>query len=90
MNKTRPVYRTCIATREKLLKHELYRLVLVNQEVIFDAKQDKQGRGVYIKKDLEVIKSAQKKKMLNKAFKKEVSDDVYQTLIQELEKERRD
>lgn len=90
MNKTRPVYRTCIATREKLLKHELYRLVLVNQEVIFDAKQDKQGRGVYIKKDLEVIKSAQKKKMLNKAFKKEVGDDVYQTLIQELEKERRD
>ena len=58
--------------------------------LIFDAKQDKQGRGVYIKKDSEVIKSAQKKKMLNKAFKKEVSDDVYQTLIQELEKERRD
>ena len=90
MNKTRHIYRTCIASKEKLLKHELFRIVLVDNEVLFDAKQTIQGRGVYLKKDLEVIKLAQKKKMLNKAFKKDVGEAIYQTLIQELEKERRD
>ena len=90
MNKTRPIYRTCIASKEKLLKHELFRIVLIDNEVLFDTKQTIQGRGVYLKKDLEVIKLAQKKKMLNKAFKKDVGETIYQTLIQELEKERRD
>ena len=90
MNKTRPIYRTCIVTREKLLKHELFRVVLVDKEVVFDAKQTIQGRGVYLKKELEVINLAQKKKMLNKAFKREVGEEIYHTLIRELEKERRD
>ena len=90
MNKTRPIYRTCVVTREKLLKHELFRIVLVDKEVVFDAKQTIQGRGVYLKKELEVINLAQKKKMLNKAFKREVGEEIYHTLIQELEKERRD
>ena len=90
MNKTKPIYRSCIVSKEKLLKHELFRLVLVNSEVVFDAEQKIKGRGVYLKKELETIKLAQKKKMLNKAFRKDVGEDIYLTLIQELEKERRD
>ena len=57
MNKTRPVYRTCIATREKLLKTDLFRIVRNKDGLVFvdDEKGKANGRGVYLKKDKDVI-----------------------------------
>ena len=90
MNKRPPVYRTCIVSKETLLKKDLFRLVKVNDEISFDKEQTLSGRGVYIKKELSVILTAQKRKALNKAFKKDVSDDIYILLIQELSKKERE
>ena len=90
MNKTRPVYRQCVASREKLLKKDLFRLVKVENKVFIDEKQNKQGRGVYLKKDLKTIELAHKNKTLNKALRTQVGDEIYVELIQLLSKERRD
>ena len=89
MNKKAPVYRTCIVTREKLLKEDLFRVVKVNNVVYFDKNQNMQGRGTYIKKDLSTILLAQKKHSLSKGLKREVDDSIYLELIQALSKERK-
>ena len=90
MNFKRPVYRMCVVSRELLLKKDLFRLVKTSSGIVFDEKQNIQGRGVYIKKDLKTIELAFKRKSLNKAFKTEVSENIYLSLIQALSKERRD
>ena len=43
------------------------------------------GRGAYICKDTECLKKAIKTKAFNRAFKVEVSDEVYEKLLAELE-----
>ena len=90
MNFKRPVYRMCVVSRELLLKKDLFRLVKTSSGVVFDEKQNIQGRGVYIKKDLKTIELAFKRKSLNRALKTEVSENIYLSLIQALSKERRD
>jgi predicted RNA-binding protein YlxR (DUF448 family) len=90
MNQKRPIYRMCAVTREKLVRSDLYRVVKTPNGVVFDSKQNIKGRGVYIKKDLKTIELAHSKKVLNRALKCEVNDEVYLALIQELSKERRD
>ena len=89
MNFKTPTYRMCIVTREKLLKEDLYRVVRTGAGVYFDKNQNMSGRGVYIKKDLEVIKKAQKTKALSRGLKCEVRDEIYLEIIQQLSKERR-
>ena len=90
MNYKRPVYRLCSTSREKLLKKDLFRVVKTADGVVFDKKQNIQGRGAYIKKDLKTIELAFKRKSLNKSLKADVNEDIYIALIQELSKERRD
>ena len=75
----------CVVSRESHLKSELFRLVKVNDQVIFDKKQSIPGRGVYLKKDLKVIELARSKKLLNKAFRtSDINEQVYIDLINEL------
>ena len=80
----------CIVSRDRDLKENLFRLVKQNSGIILDLNQNIQGRGVYIKKDLKVIELAQKRKILNKALKTEISDEFYDSLKEALSKERRD
>ena len=80
----------CIISRESLLKNDLFRLTKIDNKVVFDENQNLPGRGVYIKKDLKVIELAHKRKALNKAFRTEVNEELYISLIQALSKERRD
>ena len=89
MNKRAPIYRTCIVTREKILKEDLFRVVKNNDKIYFDKNQNMSGRGAYIKKDLNVILLAQKRHSLSKALRREVDDSIYIELIQELSKERK-
>ena len=73
--------RTCIVTKEKLPKQELIRVVRTpDKEIIIDETLRANGRGAYLKKDLEVFEKAKKTKALNKALEVEVPD----TLIEEL------
>ena len=91
MNKRAPIYRTCIASRNKYLKKDLFRIVKTKSgNIVFDEKQIKEGRGVYLKKDLKTITLAHDRRLLNKALRAEVSDDIYAELVVALSKEKRD
>ena len=82
-NKKVPM-RMCILTKEKLPKKELIRIVMFNDEISVDETGKKNGRGCYLKKDENVIKEAKKKKLLNKVFKKDVEDKIYDEIIDKL------
>ena len=73
--------RTCVVTRETLPKKELLRIVrtpLGNVEIDMSNNGKMNGRGAYIKKDIDVITKAQKRKMLDSIFKVEVPDKIYE------------
>ena len=89
MNKLPPIYRTCVISREKLLKEDLFRLVNIDGKVVLDEKHSLGGRGVYVKKDLATIERGRKKHSLSRVFKREVDESIYLELIENLEKERR-
>lgn len=73
--------RMCIVTREKLPKYELIRVVRTPEgNIIVDTTGKANGRGVYLKKDLEVIKTAKKTKILNKQLEVEINDLIYDEL----------
>lgn len=73
--------RSCIVTREKLPKQELIRVVRTpNQEVIVDLTGKANGRGAYLKKDLEVFEKAKKSKILDRILEIEVKDEIYEEL----------
>ena len=73
--------RTCVVTKEKYPKMELIRIVRTpSNEVIIDLKGKANGRGAYLKKDLEVFEKAKKTKILNKYLEIDVKDDVYEEL----------
>lgn len=73
--------RTCVITGEKLEKKDLIRVVRTPQgEVIIDESGKANGRGAYLKKDLEVISKAEKSKILNKKLEVEVPSSIYEEL----------
>ena len=80
MNKKIPM-RTCIVSREKLPKQELVRIVRNKEgDVFVDLTGKQNGRGVYLKKDLEVVKKAKSTKVLNKSLECDVPDSVFEEL----------
>lgn len=72
--------RMCIVTHEKLPKKELLRVVVNDNKVIGDLTGKLNGKGCYLKKDIEIIEEARKKKVLNHIFNMDVSDEVYENL----------
>ena len=87
MNKTKKVpQRKCIACQDRDNKKELIRIVKNKEgEIFIDLTGKANGRGAYICKDSECLKKAIKSKALNKAFKIDVPDEVYDNLLMELE-----
>ena len=79
-NKKIPL-RQCIVTRERLPKNELIRIVKFNDEVSIDLTGKQNGKGCYLKKDIDVIKKAQKTKALNKVFEKDIDEGIYDELL---------
>lgn len=79
--------RSCVITKEKLPKKELIRIVRTpNKEVVIDESGKESGRGVYLKKDPEVIKKAQKNKILARTLEVEIDDKLYDELIEIINK----
>ena len=71
--------RSCVVTGEKLPKKELLRIVKTpDGEVICDLTGKNNGRGAYIKKDLEVLEKARKSKILERKLECTISDEVYE------------
>lgn len=74
--------RKCIVTREILEKNQLIRVVRNKEgEVFIDPTGKMNGRGAYLKKDLEVIKKCQKNKILNRRLEVEIPDSIYEGLV---------
>jgi len=70
--------RTCLVTREKLPKEQLLRVVKTKDDtIIFDPTGKMNGRGAYIKKDIDVIKKAQQKKIISRHFDTNIPTEFY-------------
>ena len=75
--------RRCVATGESLPKKELLRIVRTPEgEVKVDPSGKLNGKGAYLKKDLEALETARKKKALNRALETEISEEVYTAIEQ--------
>ena len=73
--------RTCVVTKEKLEKKDLLRIVKnKDQELFVDETGKLNGRGAYLKKDLEVIEQAKKTKALERALDIKISDEFYEEI----------
>lgn len=79
--------RSCIITKEKLPKKELIRVVRTPEgEIVIDEIGKANGRGAYLKKDIEVIKKAKNNKVLNRVLEVEVPDSIYEKLEEIVQK----
>ena len=79
-NKKIPM-RSCIVSREKLSTSELLRIVRgVDGQVIVDTTGKINGRGAYIKKDIEVLEKAIKSKILDRVLETDIPSDVYEEI----------
>ncbi len=86
MKKKKIPLRKCIGCNEQKPKQELIRVVKSNDdEISIDFTGKAHGRGAYICADIECLKKAEKKKLLNKSFKQQVNEEVYNKLYKELE-----
>lgn len=73
--------RTCVVTNEKLPKKELIRIVRTKDgQVLVDPSGKTNGRGVYLKKDLNVFEIAKDKKILNKKLEIDIPEELFDEL----------
>ena len=86
--KTRKIpMRTCVVTKESLPKKELLRVVRTPEgDILVDETGKSNGRGAYIKKDIGVLESARKSKILEKRLECEIEDSVYEEIKNIIEK----
>ena len=69
--------RKCLATNEQLPKKELIRVVRNKEGQVFvDATGKMNGRGAYLKRSLEAIEIAKKKKVLSRSLQVEIPDET--------------
>ena len=81
-NKKIPL-RSCVVTREKLPKSELLRIVRTpDGKIVADLTGKLNGRGAYIKKDLNVLNIARSKKILEKNLETSIKDELYEEIEQ--------
>ncbi len=75
--------RTCVITREKLPKKDLLRVVKDKEgNVLVDPTGKLNGRGAYVKKDVEVINEARTTKTLEKILEIKIPDTIYDECIE--------
>ena len=86
--KTRKIpLRTCVVTKESLPKQELLRIVRTPLgEIKADETGKLNGRGAYIKQDINVLEKAQKTKILEKRLECQIEESVYEEIRKIIEK----
>ena len=88
-NEKKTPLRSCIVCKARRDKRELMRVVRTPEgEIVFDPTGKANGRGAYVCDNTECIEKCLKKKMLNKAFHSEVSQEAYQKLLEEYGKKQ--
>jgi len=89
MQKKKIPMRMCLGCNEMKPKIELIRIVKTPEnEIMVDLKGKANGRGAYICRDAECLKKAVKAKRLERTFATEISDEIYETLKQDLTDEQ--
>ncbi len=79
--------RRCVVTKEQLPKSELLRIVKDKEgNITFDITGKSSGRGAYIKKDIEVLKKAKEKKILERVLEAKINDEVYKNIEEVIKK----
>ena len=74
--------RTCVISKEKCEKRDLIRIVRTPEgNIEIDLNGKKNGRGAYIKKDVEVVNKARKNKALDRHLEVNVPESIYDELI---------
>ena len=72
--------RTCILCREKLSKSQLLRIVKNGETFSIDETHKKDGRGAYICCKCKNSEELFKKRVLDRAFRMRVPDEIYDLL----------
>lgn len=73
--------RSCVITKERLPKKELIRVVRTPEgNIIVDTTGKSNGRGAYLKRDLNVIKKAKLSKALERHLETPIPDAIYDEL----------
>lgn len=73
--------RSCIITKEKYAKQELIRVVRTpNGQVIVDLTGKQNGKGAYLKKDINVFEKAKKSKALDRVLDTSIPEEIYEEL----------
>lgn len=76
--------RQCIGCRESRPKSELIRIVRSDQTVFIDRSGKANGRGAYLCDCLECLRKARKNHGLERAFKINIKDEIYDDLERQL------
>ncbi len=77
--------RKCVVTNERLEKKELIRVVRTPEGTfVVDITGKMNGKGAYLKRDIEVIKKAKNNKVLNRVFETELDEVIYDELIEKI------
>ena len=81
--------RTCVITKERLPKQELIRVVRTpEKDIVIDLVGKTNGRGAYIKKDVEVLQKAKKSGILARHLECDIPDNIYEELEQIINNEK--
>lgn len=73
--------RSCIITKEKYAKQELIRIVRTpSGQVIVDLTGKQNGKGAYLKKDINVFEKAKKSKALDRVLDTSIPEEIYEEL----------
>ncbi len=79
--------RTCVISKEQLPKKELLRIVRTKEGgCVVDETGKINGRGAYIKKDINILEKAKKSKILEKRLECNIEDSVYEEIKKIIEK----
>lgn len=73
--------RMCVVTRQRFPKQDLIRVVRDKYDNVFvDTTGKQNGKGAYIKKDLEVLKKAKQNKILDRVLEIDINNTIYEEL----------
>lgn len=85
------LFRTCLVTKKKLSKQQLYRFTIQNGELIFDQKKINIGRGGYVEKNeksiKKLIKLSQKIQYYLKTSCIKISPEIISQKVEKLKQE---
>lgn len=77
--------RQCVGCNEMKSKKELIRVIKTPEgEITIDVTGKKNGRGAYICKSADCLQKAIKNKGLNRSFKMQIPEEIYDKLMEEL------